>query len=296
MEIMDKINELNKLKYEFLELGLELGLIDKSKANDVGFRLNKIRISIDDLLPSSVLAITRKFDDVHTVFINPKNRIYKDEKLRDEVVFSEIAHIINEIHSDLFIYSRSQIYEFSTENKDLKKGNDLLGWPTFGVSLLDECISHYVSKTMVNKKYNINETSKEYVVDRPFPPRKFYHDNNSDYENKIKLAEVFSKTLYSGEDSMKKLCRDSLSDCFLDKMFAKYSSRKDGKKELYEILGFMGEYNMALLAKKGYENEPVQTTNIVDKNNEENAELAKTYFLQRTNGIIIFLINIIFEV
>lgn len=300
---MEKRNDLNKLKQEFLELGLELGLIDKQKKSDVEYRLSRIGIDTDDTIPSAYVALTRLDDDIYTICINSKDSIYADEMLIDELVFAEIAHIVNDIHQDLYVYSRSELQSFIEEQRkkygyptseenlttDLKpseQGN-LHSWPVQGPTLLEECICQYISNIMVGKKYDTELNGKNYAVTGPLIPRYFVCDENSDYSLKLRAADIFSKTLYSGEDSMKKMCKDSLSDYFLDKMFAKYKTREGGEQTLFEIFSFMGTYNTVLLTKKNFVDGPSQLTgrNYDDNHNkivsEDTEEKAKRILFSR---------------
>ena len=71
-----------------------------------------IGIDIDDTIPSAYVALTRLEEDIYTIYINSNDSIYADEMLIDELVFAEIAHIVNDIHQDLYVYSRSELQNF----------------------------------------------------------------------------------------------------------------------------------------------------------------------------------------
>lgn len=285
---MGTIN-LNDLKKEFVELGVELGLIEKEKVSDVQYRLD--RIKIEELDPNPVAdAMTREYEDKYTICINPD--ACKDESYRDEIVFSELAHLVNDIHLDIHVYHKSDLDNFFTEYKDLKKGNLLLDWPLFGAYLLDECISEYISLMMISKKYGAEFTNKRFMPNTVLSKRRFKRDDSSDYEKKLSLANYFSKALYSGNDSMKKMCKDALSDAFIDRMFAKFNYRKNGPETLYELFGFMGSFNTVLMTIKGQAWGPVQITKgHIDENGKscvpyDNAELAKKLLFERVDKVL----------
>ena len=97
----------------------------------------------------------------------------------------------------------------------------------------------------------MNTNTQDFVLDNTLFPVNTHINVGciEDYPDHASLVEAFSKTLYSGEDSMKQMCSDSLKGKFLDHMYEVYGKRDGGLEELYDILGMLGVINIIYLFK-----------------------------------------------
>lgn len=273
METINKGIYLNQLLEEFITLGVELGFIGQEKERDVRYRLGRVCIVEDNSISSDVETHLAK--ETYTIYVNTEK--CKDESYRDEIIFSELAHLVNNIHLDLYFFSHSDIKNLAKEYSDLSLKNEVVGSPVDGVTLIDECFSHYVSLAMISKKYNKEFEEKRYTVDSPTAVRHFSYDNSEDkdetkrYKEKLKATKYFAEPLYNDENSMKRLCKDLLGVFLLEKLFGECRYKENGFESLYETLGFLGTVNKALTPKKA------------NKPEEEFGDMGsiKKYLLQR---------------
>lgn len=256
METFNKEFSLNQLLLEFVKYGIELGFINKEKERDVNFRLGRVYIVEDNTISSDVETHLSK--ETYTIYVNSEK--CKDESYRDEIIFSELAHLINNIHLDLYFFNHSDIKNLAKRYSVLSENDEVVGNPVDGVILIDECFSHYVSLAMISKKYGREFDEKRYTVDSPTTVRHFKRDESIDkdetkrYKEKLKATEYFANTIYD-KDPMHKLCKDLLGVFLIEKLHGECRSKENGFVSLYNTLGFLGTVNKALTPRKGKEPE-----------------------------------------
>ena len=221
---------------EYISLGLETGLFEKSQKDTIRSRVANVEIR--EIKGSTVPTYNAcSTVDGNRLLIVNTDKCSPIEA--DEDIFRELSTLVNDIHRDLYVYNNSRIIEFKDRYKDYFVGNPLLRYPEWGMILLDKVISEYTAKVLVDKKYDLGGEDLEEYSSK-------YLDNPKD---QYYLANKFSKTIYSGKNSLKKLCIAAYRDCAVDTILCKYGDRENGMYKLYEILANMG--NVALSNHKG---------------------------------------------
>jgi hypothetical protein len=204
-------------------------------------------------------------DGKNIIRIN-KNRCENQGKhFLDEVIFHELTHFTNEIHQDLYGDGPHKIMAFKNKYADFSKNNQLVKYPEWGAILLDEAISQKVAQAMCEKKYGKGIYQRRGVRTKLLDETFLLYSDFADYPEYEKTANKFSKTIV-GREGLMGLAKLSMKKDAVDTIFSKYSSKKDGAKNLYEILGYMGNIAIADYASKGHFTVPNSEENRTKQN------------------------------
>ena len=245
------MTNFNKLLDEYIILGIKTGFFNSEVAETIVRRIREIEVREDNTIKGDARTIVE--DNKQIILLNKDKCFSKGEYYGDEVIFHELSHFSNDIHRDLYVYRRSEIRDFSTNNKQLSEGNDLIRYPEWGMFLLDEVISQITAEEMVKEKYGSKVEGiygEEFITSKLTEPPVALYTKITDYKDCYSLADDFSKTIYHGEDAINRMCIDAYNNSLLDRIFSKYNSRENGKKELYELLGYMGNALIKIYEEK----------------------------------------------
>ncbi|MBR4830504.1 MAG: hypothetical protein IKZ96_01900 [Bacilli bacterium] len=245
------MTNFNKLLDEYILLGMRTGFFDHKVAENIVSRIREIEVIEDNTIRGD--ARTTMDGGRQIILLNKDKCSSKGEYYGDEVIFHELSHFSNDIHRDLYVYRKSDIKEFSSANKSLSEGNPLVRFPEWGMFLLDEVISQITAEAMVKAKYGseVDGIYKEelFMTEYTEPPV-LLSTKITDYRDCYSLANDFSRTIYHGDDTITKMCIDAYNNSLLDRVFSKFGSRENGTKELYELLGYMGNILIKIYEEK----------------------------------------------
>ena len=215
---------------EYISLGLKTGLFNHDQESTIKSRLSKAEVRIVDKETLPKVSTISNSNGGRVIIINSN---LCGEKEADEEIYKIFSHMVNDVNRDLFVYSHSKFVELKERFRSDYIDKPLLRYPEWGGILLDNAISEYSSKLMMNEKYGLEGKELE------------DYSKNNEYV----IANYFSKTLFSGKKPLYKLCKTAYNDIAVDTIYSKYSERENGLNDLYEILSYMG--NIALYYHKG---------------------------------------------
>lgn len=265
---------------EYLILGREIGMFSDETIDNIYGRLNCVQIVEDNTIPGDAKAT---FENGSPVIIINRERCEKTGKeyFMDEVLFHELSHIANEVFRDFYVYQNSRIMSFYNKYSEYSENNDLTKYPFWGMILVDETICQYTAQKMVERKYGDVYTEK-FVKTTLTEPEMVLSTELADYMEAYKFVDLFSKTVYKDENPIFRLCKDAFNDNLMDNINYRYKKRENGMKELYEILGYMGNIGLAYYSK--YHNFNIENTEI---NKDKKMVLKSMHtIMNKTNEII----------
>jgi hypothetical protein len=255
--------DLNNKIQEYMEIGKEIGLFENADLKEIYSKIKDVEIVEDNTLTGDAMA--EMVDGKNIIRIN-KNRCENQGKhFLDEVIFHELTHFTNEIHQDLYGDGPHKIMAFKNKYADFSKNNQLVKYPEWGAILLDEAISQKVAQAMCEKKYGKGIYQRRGVRTKLLDETFLLYSDFADYPEYEKTANKFSKTIV-GREGLMGLAKLSMKKDAVDTIFSKYSSKKDGAKNLYEILGYMGNIAIADYASKGHFTVPNSEENRTKQN------------------------------
>lgn len=244
------IQYMNKKIREYFELGVKTGLFDINQIDDLYERVKDVEIKENNLLTGDAQAVVQNGKNV--ILINSERCRNKSDYFMDEVIFHELTHFINEIHRDIYINRTKKVLKFKNTYSYIASNNQLLKYPEWGAILLDESIAQKTAQIMVEEKYNRKIYKTEGYRTKLTEPQVVLMTDFADYPEYCKFATKFAQTVYGGENALNELCKSSFKGDCLDEIFEAYKCKKDGIKDLYEILGYMGNIAIADYASKGH--------------------------------------------
>ena len=267
--------DLNSKIREYMEIGNEIGLFENADLKEIFSKIKDVEIVEDNTLTGDAMA--EIINGKNVIKINKKRCEGQGKHFLDEVIFHELTHFVNEIHLDLYGDRAHNIMAFKKKYSDFSKNNQLIKFPEWGAILLDEAISQKVAQAMCEKKYGKGIYQRKSVNSKLIDEKFILFSDFADYPEYERVANNFSKTIV-GSEGLMGLAKLSMKKDAIDTIFSKYSRKKDGAKNLYEILGYMGNIAIADYASKGH---------FIVPNSEENRTKQNVLeSMQKANWII----------
>jgi len=263
---------LNSKIREYMEIGSEIGLFENADMREIYSKIKDVEIVEDNTLTGDAMADMR--DEKNIIRINKKRCESQGKHFLDEVIFHELTHFTNEIHQDLYGDRPHKIMTFKKQKSNFSKNNQLVRYPEWGAILLDEAISQKVAQAMCERKYGKGIYPKKGFQSKLLDDRFILYSDFADYPEYERSANEFSKTIV-GKDGLMGLAKLSMKKHAIDTIFSKYLRKKDGAKNLYEILGYMGNIAIADYACKGHFTLPNSEENRTKQNVLESMQRAK---------------------
>ena len=235
------VKDLLEKKNEFVTLGSDLELFEREIAPSIEFRLADLEMVIDSSIEEDAI-IDYENGGSPRITINVKRcNKHNEEYYLDKVIFHKLAHIVNEIQRELHVYKDKRIDRFKDLYSGYADGNETIKNPDRGFKILDEVISEYTSRAMVYRKYFMELDCRDIMEPTKYAnPMNPVFDREENYNTYYLLANKFAQTIYRANDPMFRLCKDSFNHSLLENIFSHYQQRDNGYRELYEILGGMG--------------------------------------------------------
>lgn len=264
--------DLNNKIREYMEIGNEIGLFENADLKEIYSKIKNVEIVEDNTLTGDAMA--EMVDGKNIIKINKNRCESRGEHFLDEVIFHELTHFTNEIHQDLYGDRPHKIMSFKKKYSDFSRNNQLVKYPEWGAILLDEAISQKVAQAMCEKKYGKGIYQIRGVRTKLLEETFLLYSDFADYPEYEKPANNFSKTIV-GREGLMGLAKLSMKKDAIDTIFSKYSKKKDGAKNLYEILGYIGNIAIADYASKGHFIVPNSEENRTKRNVLESMQRAK---------------------
>ena len=222
-------------------------------------KLTNIDVVTDNSIPG--YARTDYEDGMYYIKINGTKRQEMGEEFFEEIVFRELSYLAFDLRRDINGMGENRFKEFFDKNSDIGADNQLLKYPVWGVVALTDVMAQSLSQVLVEedreKPIYFIDYKKSDITE---PPLEAKSSLRTSWEFE-RVVNRFAMALYMKKDGLKRLCSDSLKDGAIDTIFERYTSRKAGNRELFKMLGYMGNLSIAFYSKYG-----IQEVNKTEEN------------------------------